>query len=160
MAVGRNALDRQESEERMAAAFGRIINALSTGKKPRHDFGTGDLLSPAEIHLVAVIGKMPGLTASQIVPQLGITKGAVSQSLKKLVRKGYVDKSPKADNLREHSLMLTPKGRKAFSHHEKQEGKLIRSLREHLKRMETRHLESVTNLLNELHDHIQRRRDG
>lgn len=153
-------MDKKKSEERLVAAFGQIINSLSTGKKPKHDYGTGDFLPLAEIHLVAIIGNQPGLTASQIVPQLGITKGAVSQTMKKLEQKGYVIKSPNANNLREYSLKLTPKGQTAFEHHEKQDGELVQSLKKHLKRMEVQHLESFTKLLNELNAHICRRREA
>lgn len=86
-------------------------------KNPR-DFGSGNLLSNSEIHMIMVIGKNPGLNVTSLSLELGITKSAVSQMIRKLVQKKLVDRTQLPDNDKEIRLSLTPRGKIAFLGHE------------------------------------------
>ena len=87
-------------------------------RKPQTYCGNLVLTQP-EIHTVAIIGDQEGISVTQLAAARGITKGAVSQMIYKLVDKGLVEKriSPNSDS--ELNLHLTKKGKKAFAEHRK-----------------------------------------
>ena len=57
-------------------------------------------LYPSEIHLLNVISEDPNINAKQMAEKLGVTKGAVSQTLTRLENKGVLfrSKDPMARN--------------------------------------------------------------
>jgi len=80
----------------------------------------GDLmLTQPEIHTVVSIGDQEGLGVTQLAKLRGITKGAVSQMIYKLVDKGLVEKHVSPDSDAAVSLFLTEKGKQARSEHQK-----------------------------------------
>ena len=147
--------ERQESINRLTSAFERLVNVLSTGKKRARDYGTGELIFTAEAHHISIIGRNPGITAREIVQKMGITKGAVSQVLRKLEEKDYIIKYPKPDNLREFCLNLTKKGQMAFKAHESNDQKLVESLSKHLESLNPEQIEKVADMVSELSDYLK-----
>ncbi|MFT3985585.1 MAG: MarR family transcriptional regulator [Lachnospiraceae bacterium] len=71
----------------------------------------------AEIHLIDFIGNNSGCCVSDIAKSMQVTKGAVSQIVKKLEKKGYVVKTDDAGNKAKVIVRLTEKGRIAFNGH-------------------------------------------
>ena len=147
--------ERQQSVNRLTRTFERLVNVLSTGKKRARDYGTGELIFTAEAHHISIIGRNPGITAREIVQKMGITKGAVSQVLRKLEEKDYIIKYPKPDNLREFRLNLTKKGQMAFKAHESNDQKLVESLSKHLESLNPEQIEKVADMVSELSDYLK-----
>lgn len=85
-------------------------------KKTRY-YGTDVPIFYAEIHVIMAIAEHPGIHVGGLADILGVTKGAVSEILKKLERKALVIKEIDASNLSKYSLSLTEKGKKAHSSH-------------------------------------------
>jgi DNA-binding MarR family transcriptional regulator len=86
-------------------------------KTPRR-FGTDEPLSGTEIHLLELIGDNDeGLSVSDLSRLLGITKGAVSQSLKRIENKGFISKEDDPENLSRLIVKLTFKGKTAYFAH-------------------------------------------
>ena len=90
-------------------------------------YGTDELLSSSEIHLIERIGdNFESLSVTDLAGLLGVTKGAVSQQLKKLANKELTVKEEDPRNLSRSIVRLTSKGKAAyFSHkhwHEKMDG--------------------------------------
>ena len=90
------------------------IQSHSAGK----DFGTGVTVFRAEIHTIRAIGDKPGTNVTKLAEYMGVTKGAVSQTIKKLVRKKLVRKTYAPDNAKEVLLELTDLGWTGFHNHE------------------------------------------
>jgi len=89
--------------------FLKILHLYSViGRKPK-DYGTGDLLYLAEIHTITMIGKNHQVNMTQLAELMGVTKGAISQTIRKLVTKNYIVKSNTV-NRKEISLSLSEKG--------------------------------------------------
>ncbi|CQR74940.1 hypothetical protein SOV_09590 [Sporomusa ovata DSM 2662] len=82
------------------------------------DFGTDELLYPSEIHTIDAIGDQCD-TVTAISLKFGITKGAVSQVILKLHKKGYVHKVRNIAYSKEILLSLTEKGMTAYRAHKK-----------------------------------------
>lgn len=87
-------------------------------KKPQKYCGDLTLTQP-EIHTVAIIGDREGISVTQLAAARGITKGAVSQMIYKLVDKGLVEKRVSPDSDSELNLHLTERGKQAFREHRK-----------------------------------------
>jgi DNA-binding MarR family transcriptional regulator len=85
-------------------------------KTPR-EFGTGQALSHSEIHMVEIIGDNENLSVTDIGKLIGITKGAVSQSLKRLEKKQLTAKKTDPENLSRSIVYLTAKGNMAYWAH-------------------------------------------
>jgi DNA-binding MarR family transcriptional regulator len=101
----------------MIIDFLRLMNKFNKLSKQTFDFGTGDVLYPAEVHVIDEIGKKNGETVTGLCKLFGVTKGAISQIVGKLSRKGYVTKVRNENYGKEIILSLTPKGKKAFDAH-------------------------------------------
>lgn len=80
-------------------------------------FGTDQNMTHTEIHLVEMIGNHEGASVTEISTLIGVTKGAVSQNLKRLEKKGLVVKKTDPDNLSRNLIELTSKGKTAFWAH-------------------------------------------
>ena len=97
--------------------FQSIMRLSRELDKAPKKFGTNELVSHSEIHMIEIIGDNDGLSVTDISRHLGITKGAVSQSLKKLETKGFSIKKTDPENLSRSIVMLTAKGHTAYWAH-------------------------------------------
>jgi len=93
----------------MIDLFIRILHTYSVLDKKPKDYGTGDLLYVSEIHAIHYIGTNPEINMTQLAEMSGITKGAISQTVKRLVSKRYVARY-KSRNKKEVNLRLSDKG--------------------------------------------------
>jgi DNA-binding MarR family transcriptional regulator len=72
----------------------------------------GDLkLYPSEIHLITMIDEGQDINASKMAIGLGVTKGAVSQTLARLEKKGILNKTKDPQNKNELTVHFTPLGK-------------------------------------------------
>jgi DNA-binding MarR family transcriptional regulator len=90
-------------------------------------YGTNELLTSSEIHLIERIGdNVESLSVTDLAGLIGVTKGAVSQHLKRLATKELTKKEEDPRNLSRSIVKLTSKGKAAYySHkhwHEKMDG--------------------------------------
>lgn len=89
--------------------FLKILHLYSViGRKPK-DYGTGDLLYVTEIHTITMVGKNKEINMTQLADMMGVTRGAISQTIRKLVNKKLILKS-NTTNRKEFSLRLSDKG--------------------------------------------------
>ena len=114
--------------------FQSILSLAQKMEKTHKSFGTGEMISHSEIHLIEIIGDTQDLSVTDISRHLGITKGAVSQSLKRLENKGFTTKKSDPENLSRSIVLLTSKGQTAYwSHkhwHETMDGGFLKYLDE------------------------------
>ena len=103
---------------RIINQFINISCKLNELEKKPVDFGTGEVLYPSEIHTIDAVGANYE-TVTAISDKFGITKGAVSQVIVKLNKKGYIQKKRSEVYSKEIILTLTAKGKKAYYTHKK-----------------------------------------
>lgn len=96
--------------------YGLISKYNQKAKKAKY-YGTDDLLYPAEVHIIEIIGAHDAITTTEIANTLGITKGAVSQTTNKLVAKNLIIKEVSAVKANEVYISLTEKGKTVFDFH-------------------------------------------
>ncbi|WP_096233422.1 MarR family winged helix-turn-helix transcriptional regulator [Thermoanaerobacterium sp. RBIITD] len=80
-------------------------------------FGTDTELYHSEIHMLQCIQDNPGLHISAIARKLGITRGAASQTVKRLERKQMIVKEMNQTRGSKVVMHLTPKGETACFNH-------------------------------------------
>jgi DNA-binding MarR family transcriptional regulator len=89
--------------------FLKILHLYSViGRKPK-DYGTGDLLFFTEIHTITMVGKNREINLTQLAEMMGVTKGAISQTIRKLMNKNLITRS-NTNNRKEINLRLSEKG--------------------------------------------------
>ena len=98
--------------------FARIVVLYEKLEKTPRTYGTDELLTSSEIHLIETIGDQnEQLSVTDLANFIGITKGAVSQMLKKLEYKLLTEKYEDSENLSRSIVKLTSKGKAAYYAH-------------------------------------------
>lgn len=97
----------------------RVIHEYNQRENQKQNYGVDVPLTQTEIHLIAEIGEQPGIGVKALAEIKGVTAGAASQMIKKLVQKGLVCKRISAESEAKIELTLTEKGQICFTEHEK-----------------------------------------
>ena len=97
--------------------FLKILHLYSVIERKPKDYGTGDMLYLAEIHIITMVGKNRKINMTQLAEIMGVTKGAISQTIRKLVTKNFILKS-NTTNRKEINLKLSGKGKSVYKGHE------------------------------------------
>ncbi|SMC95804.1 MarR family winged helix-turn-helix transcriptional regulator [Sporomusa malonica] len=95
----------------------RAFNEMNESAKQPRDYGTGQLLYQSEIHTVSTICNHKQVNASELAQIMGITKGAITQVVNKLIQKGLVEKYNLPGNKKEVYFSPTESGRIANKAH-------------------------------------------
>lgn len=94
-----------------------VALAVQLEQTPR-PFGTDERLTSSEIHLIEIIGdNAETLGVTDLSRVLGVTKGAVSQNLKRTENKGLTLKIEDPQNSSRSIVKLTSKGKTAYFAH-------------------------------------------
>lgn len=96
----------------LEAFVDRIMNLE---KRQLHEV-EGQKLYPSEIHLLLLIDAQSQLNATGLAERLGLTKGAISQTLTRLERKGVLVKSRDTASKNELILEFTDAGQRVLRH--------------------------------------------
>jgi DNA-binding MarR family transcriptional regulator len=123
--------------------FVRIVNKYNSLEKNPLDYGCGKKLYPSEIHAIEAIGKHPEVHMAEIANILGVTRGAVQQTVERLMKKGLVEKYMDESDKKRVYLGLTEKGKTAFIGHEAYHAELSTYLEEHFNRLRPKEVESM-----------------
>lgn len=110
--------DHLEHINELIAQFLRILNKFAVLEKTPVDYGIDEKLFTSEIHMIEAIGKHADINVTELAGIMGVTKGAISQMVTKLMKKKLVKKIKGTRNDKEVILQLTSRGEAAFNGHE------------------------------------------
>lgn len=102
-----------ELEQFLPYRLSVLTNTVSQGvaRRYRDRFGIGII----EWRILAVLGRFPGLTASEVVERTAMDKVAISRGVKSLAAKGLLERLADAGDRRRQRLFITPgKGRRVL----------------------------------------------
>ncbi|MEG0249359.1 MAG: MarR family transcriptional regulator [Peptostreptococcus sp.] len=130
------------------------ISLVNLDKKTRY-YGTDVPIFYSEIHVIMTIAEHPGIHVGGLADILGVTKGAVSEILKKLERKALVLKEIDDLNLSRYSLSLTEKGEMAHKNHMHYHSVLNNMVEDELKDASEEELEFLSSFLIDMIDKVK-----
>ncbi len=105
-------------ERRISYMLLRVMVSLHEADRKVRRYGTDHELHFAEIHMIKAIRENDGIHVTGLAEKLGVTKGAVSQMIARLLNKGMIVKDTDEHNMSRLSLRLTPAGEIAHANHE------------------------------------------
>ncbi|MEH7224724.1 MarR family transcriptional regulator [Bacillus sp. JJ1566] len=126
-------MDREKIFYDLMEAAYEISRVIHSYESIPRTYGTDDELFMVEAHNLNFIGDIGQTTTTEIAQLTNRTKGAVSQMVDKLVKKGLVVKYQNPDNKRELIIELTPKGKVVYDFHKELDK---REYAKHLKNLE------------------------
>jgi Transcriptional regulators len=97
----------------------RMIHKYNQKENVKQDYGVDVSLTQTEIHIIAAIGEEPGIGVKKLAHKKGVTDGAVSQMIRKLVSKRLVTKQISKESEAKIELSLTDKGIQCYKVHQK-----------------------------------------
>lgn len=102
------------ANETLATQILLIIQKLTFLEKKRVVIHGHLKLYPSEIHLMLLIADEQESNATIMAEKLGVTKGAISQTLSRLEKKGILEKTKDPFNKNELTVTFTPIGQEAL----------------------------------------------
>lgn len=127
-------MDSEAASNEIMELFLRVVNKyIALEKIPvRHSSGRG--LYHSERHMLDRVGDNPDMNITDLARASGVTKGAISQIVKKLETKGIIRRYKKASNDKEVFIELTEAGKDAYEERSMTNIEKIRPLRDELMR--------------------------
>ena len=132
----------------------RVVWKLFEVDKKTSYYGTDQPLFEAEIHMIKSIKENEGIHVTGLAQLLEVTKGAVSQIVMRLEKKGMVVKDKDPSNQSRLVLRLTPKGETAYVHHEQLHQEFDNLISEILRNASQENIAFLTKFLELLVDKI------
>jgi len=144
------------SPKKVAGQVRRVINRLIFLEK-RSVFKHGILrLYPSEIHLMQVLKETPDLNAGKMAQRLGISNGAVSQTLARLERKKLIIKTKDPALKNELTVTFTKSGKAAIQGFEKEQAPAIDAFSGYLSGLSDNDINVIESFLSHMEDLLKR----
>lgn len=102
-----------------------------------------------DMHIIEAIGIHEQKNMSAVAKAMSVTVGTLTIAVNSLVKKGYVERVRSERDRRVVYISLTPKGEKAYRHHEEFHRKMILALIDGLSEDEAKVLVQAMSNLNE-----------
>lgn len=134
--------------------FEKIMDKYAASeKKPRY-YGTDQLLYRSEVHTIDAIGKNNNINVTNLSTYLGVTKGAVSQMIEKLIKKDMLVKTIVSPSDTEVALSLTLKGEQAFEGHRKYHHDFYEQIEQTIATISNEDIQTFLNILNKFEEFL------
>ena len=112
---------KRREHEALVSRIRATIDRILALEKARVFEVDGRRIHPSEAHLMLLLNREPSLNAKGLAARLGLTKGAVSQTLARLERKGLLTKTRDPDRRNELVIEFTDVGREACARYRRLE---------------------------------------
>ncbi len=138
------------TNEMVINSLHRVINKILFMKK-KSLFEFQDVkFYPSEIHLILIIKEKTATNATKMADKLGVTKGAVSQTLARLEKKGVLTKTKDPYKKNELTLSFTSFGTAVFKHYNAYASKSLKKYNSFLDEFTEKEKASVQRFLTEV----------
>ncbi len=136
--------------------FMSLTDKVTQTNNAKADYGNNILLYRSEVHTIEIIGRASGIHISEIAREMGVTKGAISQRMKVLKRKGLIEKVADPKNQSRVLVTLTEAGKICFLSHRKYHQKKDKEMFDYLKKLNKKETEIIEAFLREANRFIER----
>jgi DNA-binding MarR family transcriptional regulator len=132
---------------KIGSSIRRVLNrAMVLEKKTLLDHGALRLY-PSEIHLMQVIHEGTDLSAGEMARRLGVSNGAVSQTLNRLEKKGAIKKTKEPALKNKVTAELTETGEAAFRQFKERQESAMKTFSSYLAGLSDRERKVVEQFL-------------
>ena len=117
-------------------------------------------LTNNDMHVIEAVGTGDGRNMSSIARKLNITVGSLTTAMNSLVNKKYVERRRSEEDRRVVFVKLTPKGIKAYKHHEDYHRQMTQAVVDKLDETEMPVLLKTLDALSEFFDGYRRQKES
>ncbi len=147
-------MNRKKACRELMESFIRMVNKYNELEKYPVKYGTRHNFHHSERHMLDIFGDNPGVNITELAGLIGVTKGAVSQAVSKLERKGAVRRYKEAGNEKEVRIGLTDEGSEIYRHHKETNNKTISDIQRMLKSYPDYKVEFLLDIFGLLEDYL------
>jgi DNA-binding MarR family transcriptional regulator len=147
--------DLNENLTELLRKLDRVVARLAAIQQMPRSYGTDVQIHSTEIHTVQAIGENEDVSLTQLAKHMGVTKGALSQTVAKLTRKGLVTKRLAPGNAREIRVALTDSGWTAHRNHEAFDRRILSAIEEHCGSATPRMVKRYLEVLRDFEDILE-----
>jgi DNA-binding MarR family transcriptional regulator len=109
--------------------------------------------------MLDIVGDNPGLNVTEFAKATGVTKGAISQVVSKLEKKGALKRFKRDDNDKELQLKLTVLGARIYASHQKVNAESIDHLWRELKKHPEDKIEFLMQMFSWFEQYLEQSRE-
>ncbi len=139
-------MDIKETGSEIMELFIRLVNSYNSMEKIPVKHGAKHGLYHSERHLLDKIGDNPDMNITELAHLVAVTKGAISQVVKKLEIKGVVRRHKKGSNDKEVFVELTKTGKGIHKRHKAINQETVNALCKQLKSYSGDNVESLVSM--------------
>ena len=147
-------MKREKTSKEIIELFIRMVNKYNALEKIPARHGTRHSLYHSERHMLDMIGDKTGMNVTEFAAAAGVTKGAISQLVTKLEKKGIVNRYKKSTNDKEVFLELTKTGQEVYQKHKKINEQTILPLNEELSKHSEEKVEFLLKMFKWFNDYL------
>ena len=147
-------MKREETSKELIELFTRMVNKYNSLEKIPARHGTRHNLYHSERHMLDKICDNTGMNVTEFAAAAGVTKGAISQLVTKLEKKGIVRRYKKSTNDKEVFLELTKSGQEVYQKHKKINEETILPLNEELSKHSDEKVEFLLKMFHWFDDYL------
>lgn len=145
-------MTREETFSEMMETLYEVSRYIASYESVPRKYGTEDELYMVEAHTINLIGDKTQTTITQLTEYTNKTKGAISQMVDKLVKKGMVKKRRNPLDNREVVIELSEKGQIVYQYHKELDKVEYRSILNRLEQFSTEDLLMYTKISSLIYD--------
>lgn len=131
--------------------FTRLVNTWKAYDRLGHNV-EGEHLTAGEMQTIKVVAEFPELNTTELADELGVTKGAISQAITKLVERNLLVRYRESDDERNTFTRLTKKGTRIYEKHTKMYEKDIRAFDALLKEADPGQVDFMLEFVSKVED--------
>jgi DNA-binding MarR family transcriptional regulator len=147
-------MKREETSKELIELFIRMVTKYNSLEKIPARHGTRHNLYHSERHMLDKIGDNTGMNVTEFAAAAGVTKGAISQLVTKLEKKGIVRRYKKSTNDKEVFLELTKSGQEVYEKHKEINKQTIMPLNEELSKHSDEKVEFLLEMFKWFDDYL------
>ena len=130
--------------------FNSFVLAFEQLKKDQHRNSIDKSITINEVHLIVVIGENQPLNLVKLSELLGVSRSAITQSVRRLIQKNLVFFDFKLNNGKNKYLRLSEKGIEVFKIHKEQQAYIEKSIFSVLNNYSEVELKTVVKLMDDI----------
>ena len=152
-------MNKKNASKKLIDHFLRLVNKYnSLGRHPL-SFGTPYNFFHSERHMLDIVGDDPGLNITEFANAAGVTKGAISQVVSKLEKKGALRRYKSEANDKEIRIELTQLGEKIYAHHQKVNQETVDQLWRELEKYPQEKIEFLMDMFRWFEQHLDQSKE-